>query len=46
MIAQALWSECPVDGQPRMLARCRRLYRPQVRPFIHVFSYNLNASVM
>lgn len=28
---QALWAERPVDGQPRMLARCRRLYRPQVR---------------
>lgn len=27
---QALWAERPVDGQPRMLARCRRLYRPQV----------------
>jgi hypothetical protein len=27
---QALWAERPVDGQPRMLARCRRMYRPQV----------------
>jgi hypothetical protein len=29
---QALWAERPVDGQPRMLARYRRMYRPQVLP--------------
>ena len=26
----AMWAECPVDGNPRMLARCCRYYRPQV----------------
>lgn len=31
---QALWAEKPVDGQPRMLARCRRLYRPQETVFM------------
>lgn len=24
----AMWAECPVDGLPRMLARCCRYYRP------------------
>ena len=27
---QELWSETPADGQPRMLARVCRFYRPQV----------------
>ena len=29
---EALWSERPVDGTERMLARCRFYYRPQVHP--------------
>ena len=27
---RAMWAECPVDGNRRMLARCCRFYRPQV----------------
>ena len=27
---EALWSEQPSDGIPRMMARCTRFYRPQV----------------
>ena len=27
---RAMWAECPVDGNCRMLARCCRFYRPQV----------------
>ncbi|KAK9823735.1 hypothetical protein WJX72_005024 [[Myrmecia] bisecta] len=29
MQIEALWAETPVDGRQRMLARCRRYYRPQ-----------------
>jgi hypothetical protein len=28
---EALWEEVPSDGRRRMLARCRRFYRPEVR---------------
>jgi hypothetical protein len=28
---EQLWQEVPSDGRPRLLARCRRFYRPQVR---------------
>ena len=27
---EQLWQEVPSDGRPRLLARCRRFYRPQV----------------
>ena len=30
-LIQALWAEPAPDGRERMLARCRRFYRPQVR---------------
>ena len=30
----AMWAECPVDGLPRMLARCCRYYRPRVRALL------------
>ena len=28
---EAMWGETPSDGRERMLARCRRFYRPEVR---------------
>ena len=40
---EALWSERPVDGTERMLARCRFYYRPSVRP---ASSHGLPASAL
>jgi hypothetical protein len=46
---QALWAEAMPDGRERMLAKCTRFYRPQVRacgrPGMHAHAQHLGGQL-